>query len=61
MYLTVFDCAVSLVLFQHIGDKEQRPVYYMSKAMVDTETRYSRMEQTTLALKNTAQKLRPYF
>ncbi|RVW21969.1 hypothetical protein CK203_110254 [Vitis vinifera] len=44
-----------------LRDKEQIPVYYMSKAMVDAETRYSRMEQTTLALKNTAQKLRPYF
>lgn len=25
------------------------------------ETRYSKMEQTTLALRNAAQKLRPYF
>ncbi|RVW75399.1 hypothetical protein CK203_062316 [Vitis vinifera] len=32
--------------------KEQRPVYYVSKAMVDGETRYSKMEQTTLALRS---------
>ena len=29
--------------------------------MVDAETRYSKMEHTTLALKSVAQKLRPYF
>ena len=29
--------------------------------MVDVETRYSRMEQAIIALKNAAQKLRQYF
>ena len=61
MYLVVSDCAVSVVLFRHEGDKEQRSIYYLSKVMVDAETRYSKMEQTTLALKTIAQKLRPYF
>ena len=61
MYLVVSDCAVSVVLFRHIRDKEQRFIYYVSKVMVDAETRYSRMEQTTLVLKSSAQKLRPYF
>ncbi|RVX06058.1 hypothetical protein CK203_018623 [Vitis vinifera] len=41
--------------------KEQRLIYYVSKAMVDTEIRYSKMEQTTLTLKSVAQKLHPYF
>ena len=36
-------------------------IYYVSKAMVDVETQYSKMEQTTLALKSITQKLRPYF
>ena len=61
MYLALSDYAISVVLFQHIQDKEQKLVYYMSKAMVDVETQYSRMEQTTLALKNVTQKLRLYF
>ncbi|XP_034695622.1 uncharacterized protein LOC117921772 [Vitis riparia] len=61
MYLTVFTWAVSVVLFRCISDKEQRLVYYINKAMVDAETRYSKMEQTTLALRSAAQKLRPYF
>ena len=61
MYLAVFDYAVSVVLFRNIQDKEQRPVYYVSIALIDTETRYSRMEQTTLVLNNATQKLRLYF
>ena len=61
MYLVVFDCVVSVVLFRCMKDKEQRPIYYVSKPMVDTKTRYSKMEQTTLALRNVAQKLCPYF
>ncbi|KAL6343022.1 hypothetical protein AAG906_017042 [Vitis piasezkii] len=52
--------AINAVLFRCISNKEQRLVYYISKAMADAETRYSKMEQTTLALRN-AQKLRPYF
>lgn len=61
MYLVISNCAVSVVLFRHIRDKEQRLIYYMSKTMVDIETRYSRMEQTNLALKSAAHKLYPYF
>ena len=61
MYLTVSECVASVVLFQHIQDKEQRFIDYVSKAMVDAETRYSWMEQTALALRNAAQKLCLYF
>ncbi|WKA07576.1 hypothetical protein VitviT2T_025382 [Vitis vinifera] len=61
MYLTVFNCAISVILFRHIQDKEQMPIYYVSKAMVDTKTRHSRIKKTTLALKSTAQNLRSYF
>ncbi|KAL6323501.1 hypothetical protein AAG906_039076 [Vitis piasezkii] len=61
MYLAVSNCVVSVVLFRYIKDNEQRPFYYVSKAMVDAETRYSRMEQTALALRSVARKLRPCF
>ncbi|KAL6313284.1 hypothetical protein AAG906_005551 [Vitis piasezkii] len=60
MYLAISDYAVSVVIFWHIRDKEQRFIYYVSKAMVDAETRYSQVEQIALALKNAARKLRPY-
>lgn len=62
MYMAISDYAISVVvLFRHEGDKEQRPIYYVSKAIVDIETRYSKVEQMTLDLKSVAQKLRPYF
>ena len=54
MYLAVFDCAISVVLFRHEKDKEQRSIFYVSKAMIDAEIRYSKMEQMTLALKSAA-------
>ncbi|RVW19836.1 hypothetical protein CK203_116287 [Vitis vinifera] len=41
--------------------KEQKPIYYVSRALADVETRYSKMELTVLALRSAAQKLRPYF
>ena len=61
LYLTVFDWVVNAILFCSLSHKEQRPVYFISKAMADVETRYSRMEQTALALRTAAHKLRPYF
>ena len=61
MYLAVSKCLVNAVLFRHVKDKEQRLVYYVSKAMTNTETRYTKMEQTTLALRSAARKLCPYF
>ncbi|RVX19341.1 Retrovirus-related Pol polyprotein from transposon opus [Vitis vinifera] len=41
--------------------KEQKPIYYVSRALADVETWYSKIELTALALRSTAQKLRPYF
>ena len=61
IYLAISDCAVSAVLFRYVKDKEQRLVYYVSKTMVDAETRYSKIEQIALALISVAWKLRPYF
>ena len=61
MYLAVSKCAISFILFCYVNDKEQRLIYYVSKAMVDIETWYSKMEQTALALRSVARKFRPYF
>ncbi|RVW80454.1 Retrovirus-related Pol polyprotein from transposon 17.6 [Vitis vinifera] len=61
MYLAVSEWAVSVVLFRCPSPKEQRPIYYVSRALADVETRYSKMELTALALRSAAQKLRPYF
>ncbi|RVW64618.1 Retrovirus-related Pol polyprotein from transposon 17.6 [Vitis vinifera] len=54
MYLAVSDWAASAVLFRCPMHKEQKHVYYVSRAMVDAETRYSKIEQTVLALRSAA-------
>ncbi|RVW64169.1 Retrovirus-related Pol polyprotein from transposon 17.6 [Vitis vinifera] len=61
MYLVVSDWAISAVLFYYPTHREQKPIYYVSRALVDAETRYSKIEQTALALRSAAQKLYPYF
>ncbi|KAI9174582.1 hypothetical protein LWI28_019545 [Acer negundo] len=60
VYLVVSDTAVSAVLIREEGNI-QHLVYYVSKAFLDAETRYSRLEKLALALVVTARKLRPYF
>ena len=37
MYLAVLDLAINSVLFQHNQSNEQRPIYYMRKALIDVE------------------------
>ncbi|RVW21060.1 Retrovirus-related Pol polyprotein from transposon opus [Vitis vinifera] len=59
--LVVSEWAISAVLFRYPSPKEQKPIYYVSRALEDVETRYSKMELTALALRSAAQKLRPYF
>ena len=49
MYLAVSELAISAVLFRYSSHSEQKPIYYVSRALADVETRYSKMEQTTLA------------
>ena len=61
MYLAVSEWAISAVLFRCPSPKEQKPIYYVSRALADVETRYSKMELTALALLSAVQKLRPYF
>ena len=61
MYLAVSEWAIRAVLFCCPTHREQKPINYVSRALTDIETRYSKMEQTTLALRSAAQKLRPYF
>ena len=55
MYLSVSDHAVSAVLLRDQG--MQQPVYYISKTMVNTKTRYLPLEKLVLALVNATRKL----
>ena len=60
LYLAVSEHAVSSVLVREDGNK-QLPIYYVSKALLDAETRYSHLENLALALIVAARKLRSYF
>ena len=42
-------------------EKTQWPTYYVSKPLLDAETRYFEMEKLVLTFAMTAKKLRPYF
>ena len=60
LYLAVSDYAISVVLVRE--EKEaQYPVYYVSKRLLDAETRYTNMEKLVYALIIASRKLRPYF
>ena len=59
MYLSVFDHVVSAVLLRDQG--VQMPVYYISKTLVDAETRYLPLEKLVLALVHSTKKLPHYF
>ena len=59
LYLAVFEHAVSAVLVREEGNKKL-PIYYIRKALLDAETRYSHLGKLALALIVAARKLRPY-
>ena len=59
MYLSVFDHVVSAMLLRDQG--VQQPVYYISKTLVDVETRFLPLEKQVLALVHAMRKLPHYF
>ena len=61
LYLAASDIAVSAALFKECGDAKLRPVFFVSKSLTDAETIYTHLERAALALRTSAQKLRPYF
>ena len=60
MYLAVSEVAMSAVLFRE-ENKEQRPVFFVNRMLLDAETHYSAVENMVLALGNAKKKLRHYF
>ena len=60
MYLVVSEVAVNAVLFRE-EKKKQMLVFYVSRMLLDAETRYSAVEKMVLALVNAKKKLRHYF
>ncbi|KAL5537740.1 hypothetical protein UlMin_045713 [Ulmus minor] len=60
LYLAVSEAAVSSVLIR-LENNVELPVFYVSRALLDPETRYPEVEKVALALMTAARKLRPYF
>ncbi|XP_015953775.1 uncharacterized protein LOC107478141 [Arachis duranensis] len=60
LYLSVSNHAISSVLVTETGRK-QNPVYFISRVLQPTKTRYPKIEQLALALVTTARRLRHYF
>ena len=61
LYIVVYDVSVSATLFKEDEHWKQRPIFFIRKSLSESETRYTRLEQATLALRVAAKKLRPYF
>ncbi|KAI5317479.1 hypothetical protein L3X38_037186 [Prunus dulcis] len=60
VYLAMSNSAVSSALIrEELG--AQHPVFYTSKALLDEETRYSKLKKLILALLVSTRKLRPYY
>ena len=59
MYLSMSKHAINTVLLRDQG--VQQPVYYVSKTLVDAETRYLPLEKSVLALVHATRKLPHYF
>ncbi|KAL0734088.1 hypothetical protein Bca4012_010298 [Brassica carinata] len=60
LYLAVSEHAVSGPLVREEG-RQEYPIYYISKSLIDAETRYSHLEKLALALVTAARKPHPYF
>ena len=59
MYLLVSEHAMSVVLLRDQG--VQQPIYYVSKTLVDAETRYLPLEKLVLTIVHVTRKLPHYF
>ncbi|XP_057251730.1 uncharacterized protein LOC130591816 [Beta vulgaris subsp. vulgaris] len=60
LYLAVSSVFVSAVLTRE-AESQQLPIYYVSKCLLDAETRYSSLEKLILAIVVAVKKLRHYF
>jgi len=60
VYITATDHTVSAVLVQEI-EGTQHLVYFVSRTLQDSETRYQIVEKLALSLVHAARRLRPYF
>jgi len=61
LYLATNSYAISTLIAQEDGDGVEQPIYYISRALKDAETRYLRAKRACLAIVYASQRLRHYF
>ena len=61
LYLATNAYAIGVLIAQEDGSGIEQPVYYISRALKDAETRYPRAERACLAIVYTSQRLHHYF
>ena len=60
LYLAAVDTTIGMVLFQTDDDDTEHVIYYLSKNLLDTETRYAHVEKLALATVCAVQRFRHY-
>ena len=61
LYLATNSYAIGALITQEDRGGIEQPIYYISRALKDTETHYPRAERACLAIVYATQKLRHYF
>ena len=61
LYLATNSYAIGVLIAQEDGGGVEQPIYYISRASKDVETRYPRAERACLAIVYASQRLRHYF
>ena len=61
LYLASNSQAIRALLTQEDDDRNEQPIYYVSKIIKDIETRYPRIERACLVVIYSSQMLKQYF
>ncbi|XP_072054907.1 uncharacterized protein [Arachis hypogaea] len=61
LYLSITEETIAAALVRENEKKEQKPIYFISKVLQDTEARYSRLEKLAFTLLSASRRLRQYF
>ena len=61
LYLVSNSQAIGALLAQEDDEGNEQPIYYVSRALKDTETRYPKIERACLMVLYASQRLKHYF
>jgi hypothetical protein len=60
MYLTASDSNISMVLVQEDNSQDEHVIYYLSRSLMTTETKYLHVEKLALAVVQVVQHFHHY-